>query len=615
MATGEISCTEKKYNQNEEASAATALSNKESITLIWFDKNIGMRDDTKQTQKMLREVNDFVLFHASQKDCIHCVQSIKGEKIFLVVSGSCSIELLPQIHELPQVDSIFIFCMKQQKYQHLLQKYSKVVSISTQREPLIRSIQENVDQLEKHLETYSFYDQHPEKAGRDLTKESVPFLFFQLVKYVILKYPSEDQAAKQEMLQVCGDYYRGNAKQLKLIDEFEKTYQSKHAINWYTKESFIYKLINKALRTEDIEQLHIFRFFIIDLCQSLKNECEELKKRDQLITSYRGAKVSKEEFKSIEQNIGNLISTNGFLSTSRSRQRALGFARKPTLRTDIVPVLYEIQCNLNNLNDSVVLADIAKLSDYPDEQEILFGLGETFEILSVEKSIDKEDFHTVQMRTTAHGTTIAESYISWCEEQMKSISVAIMYGQMLFNMQFFDKALRYFGKYLVAPNGEDIGIVYNKMGICHEGKKEYSEALKYYLMSYNKLRNSVPKQLSLVKQTLNNLIDQLLKLNERNPPITCMPQIVQAITNELETTTNDYLETMQELKLLITSGVFRIWSWGGLSPENFSKSFKEADIPSNSFKLRTELKLSHQDQRTELLIVQGGTCWNQIFFD
>ncbi len=37
--------------------------NKESTTLLWFDPNIGSREDTKRTKQELRLINDYVIFH------------------------------------------------------------------------------------------------------------------------------------------------------------------------------------------------------------------------------------------------------------------------------------------------------------------------------------------------------------------------------------------------------------------------------------------------------------------------------------------------------------------------------------------------------------------------
>jgi len=84
------------------------------------------------------------------------------------------------------------------------------------------------------------------------------------------------------------------------------------------------KLINKALHTEDIELLHTFPFFISDLSSSLAIEYNQKmigqqQRTDELVLQRsRGYQLSNKEFETVRQNIGNLISINGFLSTSHS---------------------------------------------------------------------------------------------------------------------------------------------------------------------------------------------------------------------------------------------------------------------------------------------------------
>src|SRR5205823_6446303 len=100
--------------------------------------------------------------------------------------------------------------------------------------------------------------------------------------------------------EICRNYYRGNLKELENINEFEETYKSNDAIFWYTRQSFVYRLVNKALRTEDYEALLIFRFFIIDLCENLRIKYIDLKHRQEqegssIVISYRGLKLSPSE--------------------------------------------------------------------------------------------------------------------------------------------------------------------------------------------------------------------------------------------------------------------------------------------------------------------------------
>jgi hypothetical protein len=44
-----------------------------------------------------------------------------------------------------------------------------------------------------------------------------------------------------------------------------QTYTSETAIRWYSRDSFLFKLLNQALRTENINDILKFRLFVHDL--------------------------------------------------------------------------------------------------------------------------------------------------------------------------------------------------------------------------------------------------------------------------------------------------------------------------------------------------------------
>jgi len=118
-------------------SASYSFENKEDVTLIWLDKTI---DTTRTT---LREITDYVLLYTELEPCLAYIHSINKERIFLIVSGNYAEECLNEIHDLPQVDSIFIFCMNIMKYKHQLincEHFRKIVNIFDNEDQLIKSI-------------------------------------------------------------------------------------------------------------------------------------------------------------------------------------------------------------------------------------------------------------------------------------------------------------------------------------------------------------------------------------------------------------------------------------------------------------------------------------------
>lgn len=74
------------------------------------------------------------------------------------------------------------------------------------------------------------------------------------------------------MMKLCRKCHSHTDK--KDIDDFEKNYSSIRPIKWYTKESFLYRFVNRILRTEDLSDLFALRYYIADLSNDLKC-CQE----------------------------------------------------------------------------------------------------------------------------------------------------------------------------------------------------------------------------------------------------------------------------------------------------------------------------------------------------
>ncbi|CAF2118532.1 unnamed protein product [Rotaria magnacalcarata] len=459
------------------SSSTLQKPNFEGITLIWYDPRINTTEDTKLTAKDLREINDCVLLYSNQVDCVNYMRSVENEKIFLITSGKVAASIIHEIEGLKQVDSIFIFCLKVKKYQDLLHKHEFIVGTYCECSALIDAIKQSVELLHRQLTAFSFYNEHKEKATRDISKESAEFLWFQLFKDVILQMPRSNRA-KQELIDFSRQYYHGNRKEYENITEFQHSYELDKSIYWYTKDSFLYRLVNKALRTEDIGQLHIFRFFISDLSSKLAEiHKKQILGQKNTVMLYRGSKIEIGEVKRLQQNLGCIISANGYLSTSHSKDVAIAFATIPTKRTNIVPVLYEIECNLKT-SESVVFGDIKKYSEFAQEEEVLFDLGTTFKIESISEN-EKLKMLVIKLLVTDAGMKVAQKYIELNRKMNEETTPDILFGILLIQMGKYDQSLIYFRNLLNTSNDKlDIARIHSEMGSAYLCKGELDEAYK-----------------------------------------------------------------------------------------------------------------------------------------
>lgn len=165
---------------------------------------------------------------------------------------------------------------------------------------------------------------------------------------------------------------------------FQETYSSNKAVFFYTKEMFIYGKLNIALRKTDICHLLLLRFVFQDICNQLyeltMQEAENL-----LLTVYRGQKSSLYEVADLFLAYckKSTIMNNTFLSTSKDKKVACAWLQNSTNKPfDIDPslVLFKITARKQDVSSDFPFADISKISNHPDEKEVLFAPGQMFNI-------------------------------------------------------------------------------------------------------------------------------------------------------------------------------------------------------------------------------------------
>ncbi|CAF4374280.1 unnamed protein product, partial [Rotaria magnacalcarata] len=402
---------------------------------------------------------------------------------FIIISDVCPVQIFPYISRLPQVNSIFIWAINEQCH-NILDEYNKLNGLYSEFDDLIQRIKESVTFSEVQAQS-AYYTYHNQKLIRDLTQESSLFVWFLLLVHIITKFPRNEQA-KFDTVKKCVECYGNNHYQLKQIKIFQDTYSANNIIKWYTKQSFVYKLINKALRTEDVEELYAFRFLIAELHLEITHQYEKLKcKNDQTIILYRGCKLFYHELRKMDEDVGKLISMNGFLSTSRSKDIALIFAGT-SKKTDIKQsVLFEIECVMRELvdvNTSVVFADIASFSNYIDEEEVLFGLGSTFRIISC-NYCQVSSIHIIKLKVSNDGDTLVKEYIDLNNRDFEKMPVEVRFGRLLTDMGQNEKAIRYFQKLLIENPAIDLPLVYFNFARIYHLTGDYENSLRSYEIS------------------------------------------------------------------------------------------------------------------------------------
>jgi hypothetical protein len=276
-----------------------------------------------RTQQLLNQLNDRVELFNDLRDCLNILHERQGT-ILLILSGRCAEQCLRSIHSLSSIDSIIIFCACPEKYSHLMNNtYMKILACIATEAELIQCVHTWID-LKCQTHFYTWNNQVDD--SKQLTRQTALFLANHLLPNCI-----EFQAyckRKQEMLKICRAYYAQRPSEFDHIREFELTYTSTDAIKWYTRDSFVHKIVNRALQSFDNTKLRAIAFYIRDLREQLR-EWRFTTSSKEIITVYHGLVMTKSDVNRIQRTpIGSLLSTNGFLSTSRKREIAMAFATK-----------------------------------------------------------------------------------------------------------------------------------------------------------------------------------------------------------------------------------------------------------------------------------------------
>ena len=83
----------------------------QNVLLIWLDTNIDVEnEDCGNTVTQLRRVVNDINTFTDGEDCIEFIDTINDNKVCMIISGSLGQHIVPRVHNMSQVDCIFIIC-------------------------------------------------------------------------------------------------------------------------------------------------------------------------------------------------------------------------------------------------------------------------------------------------------------------------------------------------------------------------------------------------------------------------------------------------------------------------------------------------------------------------
>jgi tetratricopeptide (TPR) repeat protein len=176
-----------------------------------------------------------------------------------------------------------------------------------------------------------------------------------------------------------------------IFDEFQRDYtvdderRRGGAVWWYTRSSYFYGILNRALRQRNVRLLLLYGSFLQDLHRQLTSESHT---QSCIVTLYRGQVLSQVDFAKLE--VGYPIRSNNLFSMSTDRELALAYLGAVP-HVGVERVLFEIEVDYNRNHHQALFADISQGSYFLGEKETLFMTNTWFLIESCRKMVSHYD--------------------------------------------------------------------------------------------------------------------------------------------------------------------------------------------------------------------------------
>jgi len=437
----------------------------QNFHLCWLDANSNCDNSITKLRQVVNTTNTFV----DAKECIDFINKMKHETAFMILSDAFEKTTMSTIHDKKQVNTIYIFSQnKTKQHEQWIKEWPKVNGVFEDIDTICKALKQAVHDYDHNAVSISFA---VAAGGISLVKKDTldsSFMFTEILKDILLTIDFEQ----------------------KHIDTIEKEYSAHQPIWWYTRETILYSMVNRALRLIDIDIILKIGFFIRDLHKNIVSlHSEQFNGRtsaDSFIV-YRGQTLSQTDFKQLKQNQGDLLTFNNFLSTNKNRNIALEFIdRNLNKSNDLVPVLFVM--HIDPSIKSTPFANIDKMmSGNNDEETILFSLHSVFRIGQIKELSDtKNPIWEVELILTddndpelhriaenAHEATTSSSSHPW-HRLVKLLIKSLM----------FEKAEELCQILLKQTNDQhEKAYLFQYFGMINDGQGKYAKALEYYDMS------------------------------------------------------------------------------------------------------------------------------------
>ncbi len=463
----------------------------QNFHLVWLDGSIdGTNDDCRNSITKLRQVVNTVNTFIDVDECIDFITDI-AENVFVVISEEFSEHVFSIIQNISQVHRVYIFYENKVPYEKQTKKPVKMNGVFTDITSICETLKQAIKECDYNSVSISYVKKTDGVAKQSLDTLDSSFMYTQILKEILLTIDFE-QIHFNEFISYCREQSVDGTN----VDKIEKEYHAHQPIWWYTFPCFLYSMLNRALRTMEVELITKMGFFVRDLHNDiiqLYTEQNHAHHDSDAFTVYRGQGLSQADFDQLQTTQGGLLAFNNFLSTSLNRNVSLAFAESNAESSHLIGVLFDI--NIVPSISATSFANVKSVSCFQEEEEILFSMHSVFRIGRVKK-IEKNNNRLWQVELTLTGDSDPQ-----LQELTKSIRNETWgptgwyrLGRLMMTVAQYDKAEQVFQMiHDRTTDEEEKGEIYYYLGWIKKDQGKYTEAIAYYRKSLKIKQKTLPE--------------------------------------------------------------------------------------------------------------------------
>jgi tetratricopeptide (TPR) repeat protein len=331
----------------------------------------------------------------------------------------------------------------------------------------------------------------------------ISFTYCQLLKETMLCTDDEGDL-KKDLIEFCRLHYANNQDELNNIDEFEKEFTPDKVIWWYTRDSFLSKILHRAFRTQEIDLFYKMRYVM----QCLHTQLNSITMKELTVVYVTVEMASKNAMK-LQENINGLLQFGAYLSGMLERPQSLSINEESEQTLIIFSINLKPGCG----------AKIEHLRSSDSKVDVLINYDTVFRIRSVRK--ESNGYWNVSLESVSHTSQDFRQLTESLRNEIKAPVVILQLTKLLLatdhyaecdylaELLFTDGSLRADPTLLAS-----IAAVHHLLGNVDDEKGNSKAAREQFSKSLRAFQSFLPDDHQLMSASYNNVGSMYFKDDE-----------------------------------------------------------------------------------------------------